>query len=380
MRVSGWARSQGGFIDDPGRGVEDVNGVDTTGGRASFLVEATDDLSIRLSATMQDIESEAPNTANYFPEPLEPVAGDFDQFRGFPEKNDVTYDIYNGTIDWDLGWASLLSSTSYSELDQDNVQEATVALGGLLSHLANGMTQEKFTQELRLASPATKHLEWLVGLFYTDEDANLFQQVFLGPPPGTPPPARHHRPRLRIRGEGRVRHDHLLLYRAVRRRCRRAVLRERADRRAVVESHGDRRAGLRRFGDDVFAGAALAGERRHHALRARRHRLSSRRSERAHPRWAAPSFRRTYDSDEAHQLRARHQDRLVRWRAPSRRGGVLHRLGGHPAPGHRRRDGSGFRQWQWRARPRARAWSGRRPGCPATVSPSSGPAPTPRRS
>ena len=187
LRVSGWARSQGGFIDDPGRDAEDVNGVDTTGGRASFLVEATDDLSIRLSATIQDIESEAPNTANYFPEPFEPVAGDFDQFRGFPEKNDVTYDIYNGTIDWDLGWASLLSSTSYSELDQDNVQEGTAAVG-LLSYLANGMTQEKFTQELRLASPATKHLEWLVGLFYTDEDASLFQQLFLSPPPGTPPP------------------------------------------------------------------------------------------------------------------------------------------------------------------------------------------------
>ena len=86
MRVSGWARSQGGFIDDPARGAEDVNGSDTTGGRASFLVEATDDLSIRLSATMQDIESDAPNTANYFPDPLEPVAGDFDQFRGFPEQ------------------------------------------------------------------------------------------------------------------------------------------------------------------------------------------------------------------------------------------------------------------------------------------------------
>ena len=172
MRLSGWARSQGGFIDDPARGAEDINGADTTGGRASFLVEATDDLSFRLSATIQDIESDAPNTANYFPEPLEPVAGDFDQFRGFSEKNDVSYDIYNGTIDWDLGWASLLSSTSYSELDQDNVQEATVALVG--SRCRTSQTrwrQEKFTQELRLTSPETKHLEWLVGLFYTDEDA-----------------------------------------------------------------------------------------------------------------------------------------------------------------------------------------------------------------
>ena len=188
VRVSGWTRSQGGFIDDPGRGVEDVDSVDTTGGRASFLVEATDDLSIRLTGMMQDVESDARSTANYFSSPLEPVAGEFDQFRGFAEPNDVSNRIYNGTIDWDLGWGSLLSSTSYSELDQDFVPDTSALTGGALSHLVNDVTQEKFTQELRLASPETKHLEWLVGLFYTDEDANLDQELFFGPPPGTPPP------------------------------------------------------------------------------------------------------------------------------------------------------------------------------------------------
>ena len=72
--------------------------------------------------------------------------------------------------------------------------------------------------------------------------------------------------------------------RAVRRRRRRAVLRpttrppcnRRIARRSATH-------GLRRFGHDVFARAALAGERRHHALCTRRQRLSSRRAERAIP-------------------------------------------------------------------------------------------------
>ena len=109
---------------------------ETTGGRANFLVNATDDLSFRLSATTQEIDSDAPNTADYFPVPLEPVSGESIQSprlsRGEERRH---YDIYNGTIDWDLGWASLLSSTSYSELDQDYVQDdTTVAIGGFPSH------------------------------------------------------------------------------------------------------------------------------------------------------------------------------------------------------------------------------------------------------
>jgi len=185
IRMSGWLRSQGGFIDDPARGAEDINSTDTTGGRASFLVEPTNNLSLRLSALMQDIESDAANTANYFPDPFDPVAGDFDQFRGFSEPNDVSYKIYNATIDWDLGWASLLSATSWSELDQDYVPDFSGQFG-IPSFIDNTLRQDKFTQELRLTSAETKHLEWLVGVFYTDEDGSIFQDVLLEVPPGTP--------------------------------------------------------------------------------------------------------------------------------------------------------------------------------------------------
>jgi outer membrane receptor protein involved in Fe transport len=183
LRISGLRRSEGGYVDDPSRGVEDVNGVETSGWRAAFLLNATDDLAIRLSAQSQDIDSENSEAVAYFQSPLEPVAGDTDQFSPFDVTSDVTYRILNGTIDWDLGWASLISSTSYSELEQFHLEDGTLAFG-LPSFLVESIPQDKVTQEIRLASNGDGPLEWLLGAFYTSENGLLDQEIFFGTPPG----------------------------------------------------------------------------------------------------------------------------------------------------------------------------------------------------
>ena len=183
LRISGLRRSEGGYVDDPSRGVEDVNGVETSGWRAAFLLNATDDLAIRLSAQSQDIDSENSEAVAYFQSPLEPAAGDTDQFSPFDVTSDVTYRILNGTIDWDLGWASLISSTSYSELEQFHLEDGTLAFG-LPSFLVESIPQDKVTQEVRLASNGDGPLEWLLGAFYTSENGLLDQEIFFGTPPG----------------------------------------------------------------------------------------------------------------------------------------------------------------------------------------------------
>lgn len=183
VRISAWNRSQGGFIDDPTRGASDVNSVDVNGARVKFLLHATDNLTFRLSAMQQEINSDAPSSVDYLPDPLTPLNGDLEQERLFSQGNDVTYRIFNGTVDWDLGWATLTSSSSYNELDQDVYLDATVAFG-ISSHLLSVLSQDKFTQEFRLASPASDRFEWLLGAYYSEERGSLFQQVYLGPPPG----------------------------------------------------------------------------------------------------------------------------------------------------------------------------------------------------
>lgn len=184
LRISGLRRSEGGYIDDPSRNVEDVNGVETMGWRAAFLLNATENLTIRLSAQSQDIDSDATDSVAYYQSPLEPVADDTDQFSPFGVSSDVTYRIYNGTIDWDLGWASLTSSSSYSELDQYHLEDGTLAFG-TPSYLVEIIPQEKFTQEVRLASNGDGPLEWLLGAFYTNENGLLDQAIYFGTPPGT---------------------------------------------------------------------------------------------------------------------------------------------------------------------------------------------------
>jgi iron complex outermembrane recepter protein len=189
LRISGFQRETGGFIDafvdtnlndafDPGEPVaEDINPTEASGGRATFLLNATDSLSIRLSATTQDIDSRNDSTIQYLsPGPDYTVEGPRygDLLRlgsdAIPSRYNTAYRIYNGTVNWDLGWASLISSTSYGELDQRNTQTQ----GDL--RLDVDVLQDKLSQELRLASPnAPEGLEWQIGLFYTQEDGLIDQ-------------------------------------------------------------------------------------------------------------------------------------------------------------------------------------------------------------
>ncbi len=184
LRISGLMRDEGGYVDNPTTGEEDVNGRETTGLRAAFLLNATENLTFRLSAHMQDIESEAQDDIAYFMDPLEPVAGDLEQYRSFNEISNVTYRIFNGTVDWDLGFASLVSSSSYSELEQYRQLDGELALLPS-SFLGNNVTQNKFTQEVRLVSPESDRLEWVLGAFYAQEEGLIDQEIYFGAPPGT---------------------------------------------------------------------------------------------------------------------------------------------------------------------------------------------------
>ena len=184
LRVSGIYRDQGGYVDDASRGENDINGVETRGVRAAFLLNATDTLTIRLSAHLQDVNSNAQDDIAYFQDPLTPVGGDLDQVRAFSEVSNIDYRIYNATADWNLGFASLISSSSYSELDQYRESDGTMAFG-IASFLANDVTQEKFTQEVRLVSPSSDRFEWVLGAFYAREDGLIDQEIFFGTPPGT---------------------------------------------------------------------------------------------------------------------------------------------------------------------------------------------------
>jgi outer membrane receptor protein involved in Fe transport len=197
VRGNGYWDNSPGFIDDPLRHARNVNGTSYTGGRISFLARPNDKLSIRLTAATQAISNKGTSTEDVNRVTLAPLYGDLTQSRTFSPTNRINYDIYNATIDYDLGFASLTSATSWGKLHQDNLQDGSPIYGALLTlifkqplgaSLQQNLNQEKFTQEVRLAS-GKQQFEWLVGGFFTREHNDLIQSlngISLASPPQVP--------------------------------------------------------------------------------------------------------------------------------------------------------------------------------------------------
>ena len=186
FRASGFYRQDPGFVDDPNFG-KDINDGKRYGGRLSFLARPTDNLTLRASVHLENVRSNGTNEVDLDPVTFRPAYGGLSQSRLLPQVNNIDYRIYNGTIDYDFGSVGLVSSTSYGTLDQSAIVDASSQYGGLLSGffgvplgaaVDQGMTQRRFTQEVRLASTGKRTIEWTVGGFYTREKNELSQNLF----------------------------------------------------------------------------------------------------------------------------------------------------------------------------------------------------------
>ena len=159
-----------------------------------MLVEPIESLSIRLTATDQETKTSGDPSVDVNPVTLKPLHGDLTQERYYGEPNNFKYENYNATIDWNPCPVSLLWTTSYSVLNSDQINDVTSAvlippsttlgeflaanfgapLGGTED---NNAGMEKFTQEIRLASPVSDRLEWQIGGYYTHEAGLLDQHL-----------------------------------------------------------------------------------------------------------------------------------------------------------------------------------------------------------
>jgi len=246
LRLVGYADKDGGFIDnvfghtpdtsvtngpgffpsgfgmlDNAASVENNwNDSDVKGLRANLLWSINDDWSATVSVFSQATNSGADN---YY----DPFVGDLKTVRFHDEWSDDEFDIYSLTVEGDLGFAQLVSATSYYDrklsylIDsttyasywnaaycRDSAYQgtdfpyydfftnpetgaiiwwpvychaSTVDAGSLNASFLNSQ-QDRFSQEIRLQSQGDT-LDWIVGLFY--EKANDdYQSSFAGPTTG----------------------------------------------------------------------------------------------------------------------------------------------------------------------------------------------------
>jgi iron complex outermembrane receptor protein len=193
IRGSGFYRSYGGFIDSTGLAGSDVakniNDSKSYGGRVSALFKPSNTFSVRLTAVLQNLDSDAGSVVESDPVSLETRYGNFVQSQYVPEYTDIAYRLYNGTADLDLGFATLTSSTSYSTLKESLRDDLSVLYGnalGLYSEPAGpaadiGLVQHtdvsRFTQEVRLSSGKSDSFEWLLGGYYDRETGQIAQRL-----------------------------------------------------------------------------------------------------------------------------------------------------------------------------------------------------------
>jgi outer membrane receptor protein involved in Fe transport len=198
VRATGYYRDIGGFIDSIGTAgsdrQDDINGSKSYGGRVAALWSPSDTFSARVSAVVQNIRNDAGGDIESDPNTLKTLHGGPTQSQFVQEFTDFDYRVYNATLDWDLGFATLTSATSYNQLEEPFRSDLTAQFSALLTaafgfppnELYNDQTTkyDKVTEELRLASPSSDKFEWLLGAYYTKEKGDILQH-FVAVQPGT---------------------------------------------------------------------------------------------------------------------------------------------------------------------------------------------------
>ena len=195
VRVGGYYEHDAGYIDNVAAG-NDVDRSNKRGGRIDMLIEPSEALSIRLLAFAQEIDRDGRPDVDKGLRSHEPLYGPLAQRRVTEEPFEQQYRLAASTVTYNFARAQLTSVTSYQVVDTDVTQDVTALYAPLLS-LFFGVDlpryaftvdtkTEKFTQELRLATPLTDNLDLLIGGFYTDEQNENEQFISARTADGSP--------------------------------------------------------------------------------------------------------------------------------------------------------------------------------------------------
>ncbi|MBS0578095.1 MAG: TonB-dependent receptor [Proteobacteria bacterium] len=149
-----------------------VNDVDLKGGRILATWKPSEALTISPSLIYSEV-SAASNAQYYTNQPSFTTAGYYDS----PQKSRLT--VGNLAVNYDFGFADLLSSTSVLSRDTDTWSDFTLFFANLAplfgvpyppntpatDHLTS--TNAGFVQELRLTSPTEQRLRWVAGAYFS---------------------------------------------------------------------------------------------------------------------------------------------------------------------------------------------------------------------
>jgi iron complex outermembrane recepter protein len=168
LRVSMYDDRFGGFIKNTTTGENNINRSDAVGGRVALRVLPTDSLTVDLSIWGHQSTDQGRGLDE---------TGNYTRAYQSPEGSNEDYTLSNLTLTQVLGWGSIVSVTSYMDMNMvnrwnlDKIYTSTYpALGlsadGPLASLADQTHLNDFTQEVRALSNDDGALKWLGGVYY----------------------------------------------------------------------------------------------------------------------------------------------------------------------------------------------------------------------
>ena len=166
VRAVGFYRHEDGWLDNVGTGVHNSNTLVDWGGRVIALAKPTDRLRVRLLASYED---SSPKDASMF----SPSLGRNKRISDRPDLYTAQVTNLNATIDYDFGFATLTSSSTYSS----GKYKFYVDLGGTFAGtvpfaLDVDGTSKAFVEEARLVSAGGGDFEYVLGGFYLSRQSS----------------------------------------------------------------------------------------------------------------------------------------------------------------------------------------------------------------
>ncbi len=169
-----------GYIDNFEQGKRDANPAYATQGRLAVRWLPTDTFTLDVSALFARLNAQGRNT-------VYPQLGAYTYESLTPEQLSDYFKLYNITADWDLSFAHLVSSTSYTQrhIAEDESFEALdeylLTPGDRLPAAnVNANDIHKFQEELRLVSRPDQPLRWITGAYF-ERDSQFYPQNLVSP-------------------------------------------------------------------------------------------------------------------------------------------------------------------------------------------------------
>ncbi|MDG6078076.1 TonB-dependent receptor [Erythrobacter litoralis] len=163
FRGVGFYRHEEGWVDNVGTGIDNANTLKSYGGRASLLGEPFDGVTVRATLIHENSKPEDSGLTN-------PLLGTYVRRSDRPDRFWAKLTSANLTVDADLGFANLTSSSTYATFDQLFVVDLAGTFAQAFPFALDAFAYDDiFVQETRLASQGGGNFDWLIGGFYYDK-------------------------------------------------------------------------------------------------------------------------------------------------------------------------------------------------------------------